>query len=83
MRVAPRGLVSKTATLVSDLRAPTMDCVVIDISAGGACVFVNGQSDIPDRVTFLHGGAKKSCRVVWRRGRRIGLEFRTGRTGRA
>ena len=74
-RVAPRGLVSKNATLIADLRKPVLDCVVIELSAGGGCVFVRGEADIPERLTFLHAGVKKSCRVVWRKGRRIGLQF--------
>lgn len=74
-RVAPRGLVSKNATLIVDLYSPVLDCVVIELSAGGACVFVLGGADIPDRLTLLHAGVKKSCRVIWRKGRRIGLQF--------
>ena len=45
------------------------------MSAGGACVFVHGQDDIPNYLTLLHAGIKKTCRVVWRRGRRIGLQY--------
>jgi hypothetical protein len=79
-RVEPRGLVSKNATLIVHPRQPVMDCEVIELSAGGACVFVHGQADVPDSLTLLHAGVKKSCRVMWRRGRRIGLEY-IGRRG--
>lgn len=79
-RVEPRGLVSKTATLIVDMRRPVMEAVLIEMSAGGACVFVQGQGDIPDRLTLLHAGVKKACRVVWKRGRRVGLQFCTRRS---
>ena len=74
-RVEPRGLVSKSATLIVNLHQPVMDCEVIELSAGGACVFVHGQGDIPNSFTLLHAGVKKACRVMWRRGRRIGLQY--------
>ena len=78
-RIEPRGLVSKDAKLVIDLGQPALDCVILDLSAGGASVFVHGQRDVPDHVTLLHGGTKKPCCVVWRKGRRAGLQFRAHR----
>ena len=75
MRVPPRGLVANRGTLVVDSRRPAIDCNVLNISAGGACVDVHGHTAIPARVTFIHSGSKKVCRVIWRKGRRIGLLF--------
>jgi hypothetical protein len=74
-RVRPRGLVSNKAILVINLHTPHLVCDLIELSAGGACVFVRGDSEIPYRVTFIHSGTKKECRVVWRKGRRIGLRY--------
>jgi hypothetical protein len=75
VRVRPRGLVAGRGAVVVDPRKPAIECVVIDLSAGGAQVDVHGQTAIPERVTFIHSGTRKSCRVVWRRGRRVGLQF--------
>ncbi len=75
VRVRPRGLVASRGAVVIDPRWPALDCVVIDLSAGGACVHVEGQAPIPERVTFIHSGTRKSCRVVWRKGRRLGLQY--------
>jgi len=75
VRVRPRGLVASRGAVVVDPRIPALACVVIDLSAGGACVDVSGQTAIPERVTFIHSGTKKPCRVVWRRGRRLGLQY--------
>ena len=74
-RVRPRGLVANRGAIVFDSRQPALDCVVIDISAGGACIDVSGQATIPARVVFIHSGTRKSARVVWRRGRRVGLQY--------
>ena len=56
-------------------KAPAVDCNVLDLSAGGACVDVHGHTAIPERITFVHSGQKKASRVVWRKGRRMGLQF--------
>jgi hypothetical protein len=80
VRIEPRGLVSKTATLITDQRRPVVQADLIEMSAGGACVFAHGQDDIPNSLILLHAGVKKSCRVIWKRGRRIGLQF-LGRRG--
>ena len=74
-RVRPSGLVPKRGTIVIDSRLPALDCAVLDISAGGACVHVDGQILMPDRVTFIHSGTRKNCRVAWRKGQRFGLQF--------
>ena len=51
IRVAPRGLVSRTATIIVDPGKPVITCNVIDLSAGGACLEVIGQAVILEWVT--------------------------------
>ncbi|MGX7745380.1 hypothetical protein [Rhodopseudomonas parapalustris] len=46
-----------------------------DYSAGGACVELNADANLPQRFEMLHGATRKKCRMVWKRGRRIGLCF--------
>lgn len=74
-RVRPSGLVPRTGTIFADLKSPASPCFVVDISAGGACLDVPGSAAIPRRFTLNHGGTKKSCYVVWQKGRRIGVSF--------
>jgi hypothetical protein len=54
---------------------PAIDCGVVDYSAGGACLEMDGQVSLPSRFELLFGGAKKRCRLVWRTGRRLGVAF--------
>jgi hypothetical protein len=75
VRVAPRGLVSRTATIIVDPSKPVIACNVIDLSAGGACLEVTSQAVIPRRFVLLHGGTKKKCSVVWQSGRRLGVSY--------
>lgn len=74
-RVRPSGLVDKRAMIVVDKRLPAVGCLVIDVSAGGACVQIDKAVDIPARVTFVHSGTRKASRVAWRKGHRLGLQY--------
>jgi PilZ domain len=73
-RVQPSGP-ARAGTIFVDLKKPVIDCNVVDISAGGACIEVHGSDAIPARFILNHGGVKKSCRIVWQKGRRIGVSF--------
>jgi hypothetical protein len=75
IRLRPSGLVPRTAKIIISVKSPAIDCDVLDISAGGAQVLVHGTTEIPERITFLHSGMQKRSRVVWRKGRRMGLQF--------
>ena len=52
-----------------------MDCTVIDYSARGACIEVHGAAAIPKRFFFVHGMSKTQSRLVWQKGRRVGIAF--------
>lgn len=59
----------------NDLR----ECVLFDVSDGGARIELDDTRDIPDQfVLFLsqNGAARRTCRVAWREGRKIGLRVR-------
>ena len=75
VRVRPSGLVSKGAKIILSAKAPVIDCHVVDLSAGGACLEADNAAKIPNRFVLLHAGAKKNCLVVWRTGRRLGVSF--------
>jgi hypothetical protein len=74
-RVRPAGLVSKTGTLFADLKSRPAVCAIVDLSAGGACIDVHGSDAIPQKFILNHGSVKKTCRVVWQKGRRVGVTF--------
>jgi len=73
--VRPSGLVPRTGTIFADLKAQPAVCNIVDISAGGACIEVHGSDAIPKRFILNHGGVKKSCYLVWQKGRRVGVAF--------
>jgi hypothetical protein len=73
-RVRPSGLVSRTAKIIMP-QSPPIDCTVVDLSAGGACLDLADVSRLPARFTLLHGASKKSCLVMWKKFRRVGVQF--------
>jgi hypothetical protein len=75
IRIKPSGRVSDQGKIFADARSPIIDCTVIDQSARGACLDIHGNAAIPKRFFFLHGGVKKSCVVLWQKGRRVGVGY--------
>ncbi|HLH88034.1 MAG TPA: PilZ domain-containing protein [Xanthobacteraceae bacterium] len=74
VRTRPSGLVSRTAKIIVPQSAP-IDCTVVDLSAGGACLDLADAGRLPARFTLLHGATKKSCLVMWKKFRRVGVQF--------
>ena len=75
VRVRPSGLVSKTGKIVFDPKKPAIDCDVIDLSAGGACLQIWTDVQLPRRFELLHGGTRKKCLMMWKSGRRFGVSY--------
>ncbi len=75
IRVKPSGLVAKTGKLFIDSKSPALECQIVDISNGGACLWLPKQIQLPRRFEFMHGGLKKSCFLVWQKNLRAGIGF--------
>jgi hypothetical protein len=56
-------------------KSPPITCTLVDYSAGGACLQLFPMVVLPDRFELLYGKVRKKCRIVWRRGIRIGVAF--------
>jgi hypothetical protein len=74
-RIRPSGKVSNMAKIIVNPRAAPIDCTVVDYSAGGACLHVLFGISLPNRFELLHGTTRKHCRIVWKRGQRLGVSF--------
>ncbi len=61
--------------IVVDPKSPVIDCLVMDTSAGGACLEVKPGAVTAKRFDLVYGGLRKKCRVAWVNGRRIGVSF--------
>jgi hypothetical protein len=53
-------------------------CAISDISDSGARLIVDEEGELPDKFILLlnkSGGARRVCRLVWRDGKTVGVEF--------
>jgi hypothetical protein len=70
-----RNIINRTATFQADVGALPRDCMIIDVSRGGARLLIDG-ADVPDRFHLLiEQNEHRECRVVWRLGGEIGIAF--------
>jgi hypothetical protein len=74
-RVRPTGLMSSKAKIIVAPKSPAVDCRLVDYSAGGACLELAPMVTLPARFELLYGSVRKKCRLVWRRGMRMGVTF--------
>jgi hypothetical protein len=76
-RLHPRRTVNRRAKFQGDLGALPRDCTVTDISARGARLY--SETATPDRFTLAMDDdgreIRRDCRVVWRLGGELGVEF--------
>jgi hypothetical protein len=74
-RVKPEGLGARTGKILLGGNSPPIECRVVDISAGGACLELSMLTSLPKRFEFLHGGVRKICKIAWTRGFRYGVQY--------
>jgi hypothetical protein len=74
-RVKPESLTARRGTIHLGTNSAAIECRVIDMSAGGACLELPELRSLPNKFEFLHGGVRKVCRLVWMRGCRFGLQY--------
>jgi PilZ domain len=72
----PRTKVFKAAKLIFADR-PTINCVVRDLSNGGACLHVPSAADLPAefQLSFDTGRVKRKCRIAWQTLTKAGVSF--------
>lgn len=60
-------------------RSSTMDCVVRNINARGACVEIDETARLPENLSLSIPSKGRSflAQMIWRHANRVGLAFRT------
>ena len=74
-RMKPSGRISSIAKIFASANTSAVECILVDYSAGGACLQLQKYADLPPRFELLYGTTRKRCRLVWKRGMRIGVAF--------
>jgi hypothetical protein len=72
-RIASRHRVLKAGSI--QFGGGSIDCTVRNISDTGAALDVTSPLGIPAQFTLVTDGNHLSCRVVWRKEKRIGVTF--------
>jgi hypothetical protein len=71
-----RQRVLKRAQIVFKGHEAVIDCVVLNLSGGGACLKVETPIGIPDTFDLMLDHASvRNCRVAWRKATQIGIQF--------
>ena len=71
-----RHRVLKGAQIVFKGHEAVIDCVVRNLSDGGACLNVDSSIGIPDAFDLMVDHAfVGNCRVTWRKATQIGVKF--------
>ena len=75
IRAAPRQRILKAGTI--EFGGGGIDCTVRNLSATGAALEVVSPLGIPDQFNLVLTAdhSRFSCRVVWRKEKRIGVTF--------
>lgn len=58
--------------------SPPRSCLLTDVSVSGARVVVEGADELPDQFALLiapEHGTLRRCKVAWRDGNQLGLQF--------
>jgi hypothetical protein len=78
LRKKPRRQFHYAARILAGKNTPPIACSISDISESGARIALEGDGELPDNFILLltaDGGARRRCRVVWRDGPSVGVEF--------
>ncbi len=79
-RQSPRDKVLYGGVAEINERGSTMNCVVRNISAGGACVEFDQNARLPEEMNLTivaRKGRSFLAKMIWRQANRVGLAFRT------
>jgi PilZ domain len=80
LRRKPRRNFHYNASVLLDGTSAPRPCAICDISETGARIMLDNEYELPERFILLltpSGEARRHCRVVWRNGLSVGVEFPT------
>lgn len=75
-RLSPRRNVTIPATIAFDGGRRRVDCIIRNLSEGGAKIEVASVSRLPNSFDLIAPGLRPhACRVAWRALREMGVQF--------
>lgn len=77
-RKTPRCVVKIKGTIAAEASAVVGECILADVSEGGARITDFGSAILPDKFEVIltkNGTVRRRCQVVWRTGLEVGVRF--------
>ena len=84
LRKEPRTRANRAGWIAVKKGAQLQGCFVWDESDHGAKLTVDNPADLPDTFYLYfstHFGSRRHCRVAWRSGNQVGVEFLSAPAG--
>jgi len=81
LRRKARRQLQGAAWILLDDHIPPIKCAMVNLSALGACLVLQSEEDLPDHFALhltKNGSAWFDCRLAWRTGLKVGVEFTGG-----
>jgi hypothetical protein len=79
LRKTPRRFVSQPALMIREDGSIIGQCMLLDISAGGARLKLAGDVSAPAEFTLLlskfNSAMRRQCKIAWERENQIGVRF--------
>jgi hypothetical protein len=78
LRKKPRRQFHYDASILLNGTSSPCACAIADISETGARIVLESDRELPERFILLlnrGGEARRRCRVVWRNGLTVGVQF--------
>jgi hypothetical protein len=75
-RKHPRRSVSDRGKIVINRPFSMLDCIVLDMSEGGACLEVSVVAELPPAFELVFAERRRACTVAWQKEKRIGVTFK-------
>ncbi len=78
MRKKRRRSLRYVAKILTDADTLPQPCMIADVSESGVQVILQNEDELPPRFMLLltaKGEAWRRCRLVWRRGSKVGAAF--------
>jgi methyl-accepting chemotaxis protein len=78
MRKKPRRQFHYNARILIGNDTPPIACSIADISETGARLTLESENQVPDEFVLVltpKGNPRRQCRVIWRDGLTVGVEF--------
>ena len=75
-RKHPRRAVTDRGKIIITRPFSMLDCAVLDMSEGGACLEISAKAQLPPTFELVFAERRRACIVAWQKENRLGVSFK-------